>query len=131
VKSAFAKEADVRPVRVLLGDLPTLLHNTVSGAIRSHVELEVVGVAIQPTALLLAAGALRPDVVVLAMVGGGLPGVATHLLDQYPQLRVLAIAPDARHGILCALRPHADRVETSSMADLVDAIRAAGRPRAD
>jgi chemotaxis response regulator CheB len=113
----------------VLGDLPTSLHDTVSGAIRAHIDLKVVGVAVQPTALLLAAGALRPDVVVLALAGGGLPGLATHLLDQYPRLCVLALEPGARQGLRYALRPCIDRVETSSSAELVRALKSAGQPR--
>jgi DNA-binding NarL/FixJ family response regulator len=131
VKDAFAKEADVPMVRVLLGGLPTSLHRAVSGAIRSQIDIEVVGVAIQPTALLLAAGELRPDVVVVGMVGGGLPGIASHLLDQYPHITVLAIAPDGRQGLIYALRPQVERIDTSSTAELLRTIRAAGRPRPD
>jgi chemotaxis response regulator CheB len=118
-------------VRVLLGGLPTLLHHAVSGAIHSQIDIEVVGVAIQPTALLLAAGELRPDVVVVGTVGGDLPGVASHLVDQYPHITVLAIAPDGRQGLIYALRPQVERIDTSSTAELLRTIRAAGRPRPD
>ena len=118
-------------VRVLLGCLPTSLQGAVSAAVRSQIDIEVVGVAIQPTALLLAAGELRPDVVVVGMDCGGLPGVASHLVDQYPDLTVLAVSPDGRHALGYAVHERVERVDTSSPAELVHAIRFAGQPRAD
>lgn len=121
----------MRPVRVLLGDLPTELYNAVSKAIHSQVDIEVVGVAIQPAELLLAAGMLHADVLLVGMVGRELPGVASHLLDQYPDISVLAVAPDGRQALLYALRPQIERIQISSTAELVRAIQAAGQPLVD
>jgi hypothetical protein len=44
---------------------------------------------------------------------------------------VLAIAPDGRQGLIYALRPRVEPIDTSSTAELLRTIRAAGRPRPD
>lgn len=119
-------------VRILLGALPTSLQSAVAEVIRSHHDLEVVGAVPQPSELLLAAGLLRADVVVVGAAGDGLPGVATHLLDQYPHIKVVAVAPEGRQILVCALRPHITRLPVSpeySVEVLVDAIRSATQPR--
>jgi hypothetical protein len=91
--------------------------------------MAVVGVAHKPTELLLAAGARQADVLVVGMVGRELPGVASHLLDQYPHVTVLAIAPDGRQALMHTLRPHTERIHVSSMAELVRAIQVAREPQ--
>src|SRR4029453_1072191 len=91
----FLEGAPVRPVRILFGTLPPSLEDDVMDLIRSQPGIEVVGAAAPPTELLLAAGSLDVDVVVVgAPPGSEPPGIASHLLDQYPHLRVLAVAPD-------------------------------------
>ena len=111
------------PVRVLLGELPSSLQSAITQVIQSHVDVEVVGVVTQPTELLLAAGPLHADVVLLEMVDGGLPGVASHLLDQYPDIKVMAIAPDGSHALSYALRPQVARLRVASAEELVKMIR--------
>jgi len=114
------------PVRVLFGALPATLHATLSEAIRSQADIEVVGVASQPTTLLVAAGTLRADIVVVAMVDCGLPGIASHLLDQYPQIWVVAVASDGRQAVVSAMRPHVEHIAGPSPTDLVRAMRSLG-----
>jgi DNA-binding NarL/FixJ family response regulator len=117
-------EADMRPVRVLFGALPAALPTSLVAAIRSQQDIEVVGVASGPTSLLLEAEALRADIVLVAAVGGAPPGIVSHLLDQFPHLRVVAVTSDGRHALVSAMRPHVEHVAVSSPADLVRAMRA-------
>ena len=51
----------------------------------------MVGVETQRSELLRAAGERQADVVIVAATAAGLPGVASHLVDQYPEIRVLAV----------------------------------------
>jgi hypothetical protein len=121
----------VPTVRILLGALPTSLLGAVAELVRSHQDLEVVGAVPQPSDLLLAAGLLRADVVLVGMVGEGLPGIASHLLDQYPHLKVAAVAPDAQQVLVYTSRPHLIRLPVppapvlSPVDVLADAIRTA------
>jgi len=68
---------------------------------------------------------LRADVVVVATVDGALPGVATHLMDQYPNIRVVAVAPEGGRALTYALQPQVHSLLGSSLADLAKQIRAA------
>jgi threonine dehydratase len=115
----------VHSVRVLLGVLPDRVHHAVSEVIVGEPDIDMVGVAATPSGLLRAAGALHADVVVVATVDGGLPGVATHLVDQYPDIRVVAVAPEGGSALIYALRPHLDTFLGSSVAELAKEIRAA------
>lgn len=111
-------------VRVLVGVLPEGIHDAVNEVIVRDPDIHMVGFAATPSGLLRAAGTLRADVVVIATVDGGLPGVATHLVDQYPDIRVVAVTPEGRTVLTYALRPRIDSFSGSSVAELAEAIRA-------
>ena len=111
-------------VRALVGDLPEALRNAVTDVIVREPDTDLVGYAATPFELLRAAGTLDADVVVVATVDGALPGVATHLVDQYPDIRVVAIAPEGATTLTYALRPRIDVFSGSSLAELAKAIRA-------
>lgn len=115
----------MRSVRVLVGALPEGLRQVVDEVVVREPDIDVVGVAGSPSGLLRAAGTLRADVVVVAAVDGALPGVATHLLDQFPDIRVVAVAPEARAALMYAMRPRLDEFYGSSPAELANTIRAA------
>jgi DNA-binding NarL/FixJ family response regulator len=104
--------------------LPEGIHDAVNEVIVRDPDIDLVGFAATPSGLLRAAGALHADVVVVATVDGAMPGVATHLLDQYPDIQVIAVAPEGRTALTCALRPRIDSFSGSSLAELAEAIRA-------
>jgi DNA-binding NarL/FixJ family response regulator len=113
----------MRPVRVLFGALPAALHAALSEAINAQTDIEVVGVASRPMSLLAEVGTRQADTVVVALVDHAPPGITSHLLDQYPHIRVVAVAADGRQALVSVLRPHVEHVTVSSPADLVRAIR--------
>jgi DNA-binding NarL/FixJ family response regulator len=113
----------MRPVRVLFGALPAALHATLSEAISSQPDIEVVGVASRPMSLLAEVGTRQADTVVVALVDRTPPGITSHLLDQYPHIRVVAVATDGRQALVSVLRPYVEQIEVSSPVDLVRAIR--------
>ena len=121
--SASQRGTDVPSIRVLLGVLPATERNAISEAVDSLTDVEVVGVAERPAELLRAAGALDADVVVVATVAGGLPGIATHLIDQYPDIRVLAVT-GAGTALSYRLRPQLDEVSCATPDELAAALRA-------
>lgn len=112
-------------VRVLVGALPDGVRDAVGEVLVREPDIDVVGVAATPSALLQAAGTLQADVVVVLSIDGALPGVATHLVDQYPDIKVVAVAPEGRTALTYALRPRLDSFSGSSPAELAKAIRAA------
>jgi uncharacterized NAD-dependent epimerase/dehydratase family protein len=115
----------VHPVRVLVGSLPHGLQDTVTEVLAGMLDIDVSVIATNPSGLLRAAGTLRADVVVVAAVDGDLPGLATHLLDQYPDIRVVALAPEGRTALTYALHPRTERYVGSTVAELARTLRAA------
>jgi hypothetical protein len=83
------------PIRVVLADLPEPLRDGLERDLgqNTHLTVTIVGDHLE---LLLAVGEAQADVVVLGMQQGDLPGIATHLVEEYPHLRILTIRADAR-----------------------------------
>jgi len=115
----------VHSVRVLFGALPESLRDALVEVISQESDIELLGVCDGTSLLLSMAGELRADVVVLGAADGGLPGVATHLVDQYPDIRVVAVAPEGRAALVYGLQPRIDTFSGSSPAELAKPIRAA------
>jgi DNA-binding NarL/FixJ family response regulator len=116
----------VEPIRVLLAGPPTL-QDAFGRALVEANDIEVAAAAPDPIELLLATARTRADVVVIGMKGDELPGVVSHLLAEYPHLKVLGVAQDARRAVLCELHPRLVPLGELSPGGLLEAIRAAVR----
>ncbi len=116
------------PLRVLFGAVPVALRTSVSEAIGSQTDIEVVGVVSRPTSLLVKAGTLRADIVVVASTDRAPPGITSHLLDQYPHICVAAVTPDGRRVLVYTMRPHVEHIALESPADLIRALRSTDSP---
>jgi DNA-binding NarL/FixJ family response regulator len=114
------------PIRVLLADLPQVVHNAVHYALSQQLDMIVTSVS-NNMEILLAAGETQADVVVLVMKNARLPGIATHLLQEYPNLKILAVSADGRNAFFCELRPQLAPIDMISWDTLPDVIRAAVR----
>lgn len=90
---------------VLLAKLPPVVREILQGVFVDQADMRVVGAVNGPVELLVAAGQTGADVVILEMEDTELPGVASHLLDQYPRLKILTITADGRRMFLYQLRP--------------------------
>ena len=75
--------------------------------------------------LLMAAGRNCADVVVLGLEDGSLPGISSHLLSEYPHLKIFAVAADGRRALLNDLHPRVIPLEDTCPRRLVAVIRAA------
>jgi DNA-binding NarL/FixJ family response regulator len=113
------------PIRVMLAELPTGLREALSPAVAGQADMELVGEVDSPVEILLAAGQRQADVVVLGMPGRELPGIAGQLLDEYPQLKVLAVNLHRRQALLYELQPQLVLLGEVTAAALLDAIRTA------
>lgn len=113
----------MRPLRVLFGAIPAGLLASFHEVIGSRTDIEVVGLVERPTALLVEGGTLRADVVVVTWTGREVPGIASHLLDQYPQIRVVAVTPDGRRAAVSTMRPHVEHITVPTPADLLRVLR--------
>jgi DNA-binding NarL/FixJ family response regulator len=109
-------------IRVLLA-VRAPLREAMREVIAAAGDCEVVGTADAPLDILLTVGASRADVVVVgAGDNGEPPGVVSHLLDEYPDVRVLCVAAD--RATVHLLRPVHVQVADISPRGLLNAIRA-------
>jgi DNA-binding NarL/FixJ family response regulator len=80
-------------VKALLADRPDLLRTGLSTLLQRQSDIEIVGTAIDPVELLIAAGDTQADVVVVTLPDSGeMPGICSHLLYEYPQLLIVALS---------------------------------------
>jgi DNA-binding NarL/FixJ family response regulator len=88
-------------------------------------DIEIVGELDDPLGLLLAAGRTHADVVILGLNDAEFPGVSTHLLSEYPHIKILGVTEDGRRAYLYELRPQKVAVGEVSPQGLLKAIRSA------
>jgi DNA-binding NarL/FixJ family response regulator len=112
-------------IRVLFESFPPVLDGLFEEVIEGQPDMELVGVATEPLDILIAAGQTRADVVLLAMPDGELPGVASHLLNEYQHIKVLAVSLHSQHAFLYQLRTELVPLGEASPGALLEAIRAA------
>jgi DNA-binding NarL/FixJ family response regulator len=111
-------------IRVLLA-VPSSLRNALHPVLSDADDIEVATTAVDALEILLAAGALPADVVVIVIEDEAIPGIATHLLAEYPHLRVLGVTGDGQRAALYELEPRQVSLGEISPSGLLDAIRAA------
>jgi DNA-binding NarL/FixJ family response regulator len=95
----------VASIVVLLAQLPPVVREILEGVFADQADMRVVGAVNGPVELLVAAGQNEADIVILEMDDTELPGVASHLLDQYPRLKILTVTADGRRMFLYQFRP--------------------------
>jgi DNA-binding NarL/FixJ family response regulator len=105
VRGALGEVGYVASIVVLLAQLPPVVREILEGVFADQADIRVVGAVNGPVELLVAAGQTEADVVILEMDDTELPGVASHLLDQYPRLKILTVTADGRRMFLYQLRP--------------------------
>jgi hypothetical protein len=54
--------------------------------------------------LLMAAGETRADVVILRLQDSAPPGICSHLLNEYPHVKILGVSPDGHEAFLYEVR---------------------------
>ncbi len=104
-----------------------MLRDVFKKVVADQPDMEVVGELDDSVGLLLAAGRTRADVVVLGLQNSELPGVCSHLLSEYPQIKVLGVTSDGRGAFLYELQPQKAPIGEVSPEGLLDAIRMAVR----
>lgn len=114
-------------IRILLAELPQMLSDLLKQAAARRPDMEIVGEFTDGMSLLLAADETHADAVVLGLHDGELPGICSHLLSEYPRIKLFAVAADGGHAMLYELRPQKVPISETSPEGLLDAIRTAVR----
>lgn len=115
----------MKPIRVLVANRPRLIRELVIATISDQPDIEIVGEVEREAEIESAVEETQPDFLIVALEKTGrLPDFCQDILQHYPQIRVIAIAPDrnssmfywaslqiqsnqieaSEEGVLCALR---------------------------
>jgi DNA-binding NarL/FixJ family response regulator len=116
------------PIRVILADLPEPLRDGLERDLGQDIDLTVTSVG-DHLELLLAVGEAQADVVILGMQEGDLPGIATHLVEEYPHLRILTVHADARRVRVCELLRRLVQIDNVPLGELPEVVSAVIRSR--
>ncbi len=114
----------MKRIRVLLGDMPRLVHDIVRDAMIRQPDLEIVGEIDNMNDLGATLCDVAPDVVILGQPSGNRGGGKDFLPWDVPSVAFLLVSADGREAYSGEWRCRRVAVDLSRQ-DLVDAIRAA------
>lgn len=114
-------------IRILVGEIPQEFGDNFKRAVTDQPDMELVGEVRNGVELLLAAGRKHADIVIIGLQNSDPPGIYSHLLDEYPHIKVLAVAPDGHRACLFELRPQKFSIGEASVDRLLAVIRAAAQ----
>lgn len=87
-------------IRVVVANRPRFMRELVAATISDQPDMEVVGEAQDDAEITELVDRYRPDVLIIALEQPDpRPGLCGFLLGRYPQMRVLALAPERNTGI--------------------------------
>jgi hypothetical protein len=113
-------------VRVLLADLPGILNELVSENIQAQPDMVLVR-AVQGWQELLSAGGDADVVILGAQQVSPLPGICSHLLVEYPDMRILVLTPNGDQAALYWLGLRQQQLGELSTQELIENVRRAYR----
>lgn len=121
----LAWENYVKRVRVLVANRPRLMRELVLATIADQPDIEVVGEVADEGDLTEVVEQVQPDVLILAMNEPEKSlGQCGFLLGRYPQMRILALAPEQNRGIFYwAIVDIRTKPLESSEAGILNAVR--------
>jgi len=115
----------VKRVRVLVANRPRLMRELVMATISDQPDIEIVGEVADEDQLVEAVEQVQPDVLILAMdEQEKRVGQCGFLLGRYPQMKILALAPEQNRGTYywASIDIRTKPVE-SSEAGILNAVR--------
>ena len=113
----------MRPIRILLWGMPTILLNIITDTIAPHADLDIVGAQGQSAGLRAMAEKTHADVIIVAREGAASDDDYDEILHRHSHLKVIEIFDDGRHALLHELRRHRIPLGEMSPPRLVDVIR--------
>jgi hypothetical protein len=115
------------PIYVLVVNVAGALPDLIVQLIAQQPDMVLVGQALSEIELLLAT-AMRVDVLVMsAGQTAPLPGICSHLLAEFPDLRILVLADGEQAATLYWLGLRQERLDLVEPTALIDGIRQAYR----
>jgi len=111
----------VQKIRVLVANRPRLMRDLVLATIGEQPDIEVVGETKDEAEITELVERLRPDYLIVALDEPEIrPGLCGFLLGRYPQMKILAVAPERNSSIFywAFVDIRTKRVETSELGIL-------------
>ena len=115
----------IQPVRILLVAIPPMLEDVVRQVVAEQTDMEIVGEVAGGVDVLLDAGQTGAELVIVVLGDSELPGVCSHLLDEYPHIKVLGLTRDGRSAFVYESRPQTVVSGEVSVQGLRNMIRSA------
>jgi DNA-binding NarL/FixJ family response regulator len=122
-------ESLVEKIRVLVANRPRLMRELILATISEQPDIEVIGEIKNPSEIVAAVAERHPHFVIIAMDKiGERPAICDELLTRYPQVKIVALAPENGSSLFCwaVLDIHSDKIEMSEEG-LLNLLR--GRPQ--
>jgi len=94
------------PIRVLLIDMPQMLRQIIRQTLARDPRFVIVGEYTEHVAIDLAVNRSKADFVIMGSAVFESRAVRDRLLEEGPQVRVLAVGPDGAQTTLYELQPH-------------------------
>jgi AmiR/NasT family two-component response regulator len=115
----------MKRVRVLVANRPRLMRELVVATISGKPDIEVVGEVVDESNLIEVVEQVQPDVLILAIDEPEKRlGQCGFLLGRYPQMRILALAPEVNRGIFYwAIVDIRTKPMESSESGILNAVR--------
>jgi DNA-binding NarL/FixJ family response regulator len=114
-----------KAVRILVANRPKLMREALLDTLSDQPWIEVVGEVSNDAEIPFNVSKTLPDLLVIAVDGPGKrPSLCDTLLLEYPNLRIIAVAPDQNYSVSywASLDIHADDIEPSE-AGFLSAVR--------
>lgn len=87
-------------VRVLVANRPRLMKDLVLATVADQPDIEVVGVTENEAEITELVERTRPDYLIIALDESEIrPGLSGFLLGRYPQMKILAVAPEQNRSL--------------------------------
>ena len=89
----------VEKIRVLVANRPRLMRELVVATIADQPDIEIVGETTDESEITEHVDRMRPDCLIIALESPeARPGLCGFLLGRYPQMKILAVAPEKNTG---------------------------------
>ena len=120
----------MKPIRVLVANRPRLIRELVIATISDQPDIEIVGEVDQEAEIETAVEETEPDFLIVALEKSGrLPSYCQTILKSYPEMRVIAIAPDRNSSMFywASLKIESNQIEASEEG-VLGALRGKKQP---
>jgi DNA-binding NarL/FixJ family response regulator len=121
----------MRPIRVLVANQPRLMRELLMATIADQPDIEIVGEVADESEIVTAVERSHPDFLIIAQGRSRrLPAVCEPILQNYPQVKVLAVPPARANFVMfywTSSKIQSNRIEASEDG-ILGALRGKARP---